>query len=215
VEVGTREAVHGSKKGTLYSSSLEIQIYRTILLLLIYLPTLSYFRLRLVLRTKRWKRRLRLHSAKEERMSRNLAVHLVVSTPDRISHLGNGSLYALRYIWELFFTVCRSSSRTDLPTNFPKGLDTTVAADVQAKVYEDLGHIENLQWVGVGFPMASAATILTYTRGYGLFNVKALVMSSFFVFEIGSAICGAAPTSNALIVGRVIAGIGGGGMYLG
>jgi MFS family permease len=63
--------------------------------------------------------------------------------------------------------------------------------------------------------MASAATILTFTRGYGLFNVKALIIFSFFVFEIGSAVCGAAPTSNALVVGRVIAGVGGAGMYLG
>jgi MFS family permease len=34
-------------------------------------------------------------------------------------------------------------------------------------------------------------------------------------FELGSAICGAAPTMNAMIFGRVIAGIGGAGMYLG
>ncbi|RFU26287.1 hypothetical protein B7463_g10061, partial [Scytalidium lignicola] len=94
------------------------------------------------------------------------------------------------------------------------GLDTTVAADVQAQVYEDLGHIENLQWVGLGFPMASAAMILTFTRGYGLFDAKVLIISSFFVFEIGSAVCGAAPTSMALVVGRVVAGVGGSGMAL-
>lgn len=35
------------------------------------------------------------------------------------------------------------------------------------------------------------------------------------LFEIGSAICGAAPSMNALIVGRVVGGLGGGGMYLG
>lgn len=35
------------------------------------------------------------------------------------------------------------------------------------------------------------------------------------IFEIGSAISGAAPTMNALIVGRAIAGIGGCGMYVG
>lgn len=63
--------------------------------------------------------------------------------------------------------------------------------------------------------MASAATLLTFTRAYGLFNVKALTMISVFVFEVGSALCGAAPTSTSLIVGRVIAGIGGAGMYLG
>lgn len=63
--------------------------------------------------------------------------------------------------------------------------------------------------------MASAATILIFTRAYGLFNVKWLIIFSVIVFEAGSALCGGAPTSNALIVGRVIAGIGGAGMYLG
>jgi MFS family permease len=96
-----------------------------------------------------------------------------------------------------------------------KGLDTTIAADVQAEVYEKFGHIENLPWVGLGFPMASVATILTLTRAYGLFDVKVLLLASIVIFEIGSALCGAAPTSDALIVGRVLAGIGGAGMYLG
>ena len=99
--------------------------------------------------------------------------------------------------------------------NINEGLDTTIAADVQAPVYESLGDIENLPWVGLGFPMASVATILLLGRAYGLFNIKVLLLSSIVVFEVGSALCGAAPTSDTLIVGRVIAGIGGAGMYLG
>ncbi|KAM0258029.1 hypothetical protein ACHAQJ_004072 [Trichoderma viride] len=95
------------------------------------------------------------------------------------------------------------------------GLDTTIAADVQGQVYEALGHIENLPWIGLGFPMASVATILPLGRAYALFDIKTLLLSSIFVFELGSAICGAAPTSDALIIGRAIAGIGGAGMYLG
>lgn len=99
--------------------------------------------------------------------------------------------------------------------NLLAGLDTTIAADVQAEVYESLGDIQNLPWVGLGFPMASVASILLFGRAYGLFNIKVLLLSSIFVFEVGSALCGAAPTSDALIVGRVIAGLGGAGMYLG
>jgi MFS family permease len=30
----------------------------------------------------------------------------------------------------------------------------------------------------------------------------------FFIFEVGSAVCGAAPSSTMLIIGRAIAGIG-------
>jgi MFS family permease len=48
-----------------------------------------------------------------------------------------------------------------------------------------------------------------------MFDVKVLLLSSLFIFEVGSALCGAAPNSAALIVGRVIAGAGGAGMYMG
>ena len=95
------------------------------------------------------------------------------------------------------------------------GLDTTIAADVQASVYEDLGEIQKLPWVGIGFPMGSVAVILLVGKLYGTFEIKWLIIASIVTFEAGSALCGAAPTSNALIVGRVIAGIGGAGMYIG
>lgn len=42
-----------------------------------------------------------------------------------------------------------------------------------------------------------------------------MFLLSLVLFEIGSAICGAAPTMAALIVGRVIAGTGGCGIYAG
>lgn len=63
--------------------------------------------------------------------------------------------------------------------------------------------------------MASVAVILLVGRLYGLFNVKWTIIVFIALFEIGSALCGAAPSINALIIGRVIAGIGGAGMYLG
>lgn len=51
--------------------------------------------------------------------------------------------------------------------------------------------------------------------GFGIFNNKWLYIFSIVVFSIGSVVCGAAPNMNALIIGRVIGGIGGSGMYLG
>ncbi len=117
----------------------------------------------------------------------------------------------LRYILSDLLRLPLNNGVTDLS----KGLDTTIAADVQGPVYEALHDIKNLPWVGLGFPMASVATILLFGRAYGIFNIKVLLLSSIAVFEVGSAVCGAAPTSDALIAGRVIAGIGGAGMYLG
>ncbi|KAL6904127.1 major facilitator superfamily domain-containing protein [Trichoderma evansii] len=95
------------------------------------------------------------------------------------------------------------------------GLDTSIAADVQGPILESLGEIEKLSWVGIGFPMGSVATILLLGSLYGSFDIKWLYLASIILFEVGSAVCGAAPSMNAMIVGRVIAGVGGAGMYLG
>lgn len=47
---------------------------------------------------------------------------------------------------------------------------------------------------------------------YGQFNAKWLYLTCVFLFEVGSAVCGAAPTMDALIGGRVLAGLGGAGL---
>ena len=52
-------------------------------------------------------------------------------------------------------------------------------------------------------------------KAYAIFDVKWLYIGSLTMFAAGSALCGAAPSMKALIVGRVWAGAGGAGMYLG
>ena len=99
--------------------------------------------------------------------------------------------------------------------NVSQGLDTTIAADVQGSILESLGDIEKLAWVGIGFPMGGVSLILLIGTLYGMFEIKYLLIGGIVCFEVGSAICGAAPTMDALIIGRVIAGIGGAFMYLG
>ncbi|KAE9366275.1 MFS general substrate transporter [Stipitochalara longipes BDJ] len=95
------------------------------------------------------------------------------------------------------------------------GLDTTISASVQGPILASLGEIEKLAWVGIGFPMGSVSVILLLGWCYAVFQIKYLMIGSIVTFEVGSALCGAAPTMNAMIFGRVIAGIGGAGMYLG
>ena len=52
-------------------------------------------------------------------------------------------------------------------------------------------------------------------RVYTFYNPKKVFMSAVAVFEIGSAICGAAPNSVVFIVGRAIAGSGSSGIFSG
>lgn len=95
------------------------------------------------------------------------------------------------------------------------GLDTTIAADVQSSIVETFGHIDQLAWIGAGFPLGSVAVVLPIGVLFTRFNMKLLYISSLVLFEVGSAVCGAAPNMNAIIVGRVIAGAGGAGLFLG
>lgn len=95
------------------------------------------------------------------------------------------------------------------------GLDTTIAADVQAPVTQTFGHVEQLVWIGAGFPLGSVCVILLLGTIYNSFNIKWTFIGTTILFEVGSALCGAAPNMNALIIGRVLAGAGGSGIYLG
>ncbi|SPO05349.1 related to aflatoxin efflux pump AFLT [Cephalotrichum gorgonifer] len=112
------------------------------------------------------------------------------------------------YRWVLVLTALYSSA-------FLYGLDTTIAADIQGAVVETFGKVNQLAWLGAGFPMGSVAIILLVGSLYASFNFKWLFITFVLLFEIGSAVCGAAPNMNALIVGRAIAGAGGSGIYLG
>ena len=54
-----------------------------------------------------------------------------------------------------------------------------------------------------------------FGKFYTFFSIKTMYLISIFIFEVGSALCGAAPVSDALIVGRAIAGLGSAGIFCG
>lgn len=61
----------------------------------------------------------------------------------------------------------------------------------------------------------SGAFQLFFGKLYTFFPIKYVYLSALFIFEIGSAVCGAAPTSISLIIGRAVAGIGAAGVFSG
>lgn len=99
--------------------------------------------------------------------------------------------------------------------NILYGLDTTIAADIQASVSSTFGNVTQLGWLGVGFTLGSTVAILPLGKAYARFDNKWVFISCLTMFAAGSALCGAAPSMNAMIVGRVWAGAGGAGIYLG
>lgn len=112
--------------------------------------------------------------------------------------------------WKWYLVVLSVLSST-----FLFALDNTIVADIQPAIVLHFNDIGNLPWLAVAFLLGAAATNLLWGKIFGQFNAKWMYIICVALFEIGSAICGAAPTMDALIVGRAICGIGGSGMYVG
>ncbi|SMR53099.1 unnamed protein product [Zymoseptoria tritici ST99CH_1E4] len=102
-----------------------------------------------------------------------------------------------------------------ISATFLWGLDGTITADMQATFVRDFNSIDKLAYNSVAFFLGAAACVLTWGQIYGQFNVKWVFIVGIVLFEIGSAICGAAPNIDTLIAGRAICGVGGSGMYVG
>lgn len=100
-------------------------------------------------------------------------------------------------------------------SGFLYGLDNTIVADVQGAIVAQFGEVSKVGWLGIGLELGSVVAILPVAKAYGLFDLKWIYIGSIVMFEGGSALCGAAPSMNALIFGRVWAGAGGAGLYLG
>ncbi|KAG9244714.1 major facilitator superfamily domain-containing protein [Calycina marina] len=102
-----------------------------------------------------------------------------------------------------------------LSSTFLFALDNTITADVQPAIVLHFGSVDKLTWLSVAFLVGAAATNLVWGKIFGQFNAKWMYIFCVFLFELGSAVCGSAPSMDALIIGRAICGVAGSGMYVG
>lgn len=100
-------------------------------------------------------------------------------------------------------------------SQFLFALDQTIVANVQPAIVGQFKSVDRLSWLSVAFLIGAAGTNLVWGKVYSQFNIKWTYIATILVFEIGSAICGAAPNMDCLIVGRAICGVAGAGMYVG
>lgn len=73
----------------------------------------------------------------------------------------------------------------------------------------------DIGWYGSAYLLTNCSFQLSFGKLYSFYSVKGVFLVSIGLFEIGSAICGAAPNSVAFIVGRAIAGLGSAGIFSG
>ena len=70
-------------------------------------------------------------------------------------------------------------------------------------------------WWTPAYLLTTAGFQLVFGKLYTFFSIKWVYTAAIAIFELGSLVCGVAPNSTALIVGRAIAGLGSAGIFSG
>lgn len=91
-------------------------------------------------------------------------------------------------------------------------LDSTIISTTLPRVAEALDGMALYAWVGTGYLLATAASILIFGRLGDMFGRKPLMLVSVLIIALGSIACGLAQSMTQLIVFRTLQGVGGGMM---
>ncbi|KAI0904505.1 putative gliotoxin efflux pump [Ustulina deusta] len=98
---------------------------------------------------------------------------------------------------------------------FLAGLDINIIATAIPAITSHFNSLSESGWYGSAFFLAYSAFQSLWGKAYKYFDMKYVFLVSMLVFEIGCLIGGVAPSSGALIVGRVIQGGGAAGILSG
>ncbi|KAF3768885.1 hypothetical protein M406DRAFT_71854 [Cryphonectria parasitica EP155] len=94
-------------------------------------------------------------------------------------------------------------------------LDTSVVSTAIPKITDEFHSLPDVGWYGSAYQLGSAVFGPLSGRILHYFSLKWCYIIFFAIFELGSALCGAAQSSSMLIVGRAIAGVGAAGISSG
>ena len=77
----------------------------------------------------------------------------------------------------------------------------------------DLGGLSRYAWVFTAYLLSSTASVPLYGKLADLYGRKRVFLAATSTFVLGSALCGLAPSMDALIAFRFVQGLGAGGLY--
>jgi MFS family permease len=98
---------------------------------------------------------------------------------------------------------------------FLGALDSTILATAIPSITATFQSLDQVGWYGSSYYITNAATTSSWGKAYKYFSLKPTFLTAIAIFEVGNLISGAARNSATLILGRAVAGAGGGGIFSG
>lgn len=90
--------------------------------------------------------------------------------------------------------------------------DRMIITTAIPQITDDFNSVTDIGWYGSAYLLTTSAFQLLYGKIYSFYSIKATYLIAISLFEIGSAVSGAAPNSVSFIIGRALAGVGGAGI---
>ncbi|OCT48657.1 putative HC-toxin efflux carrier TOXA [Cladophialophora carrionii] len=98
---------------------------------------------------------------------------------------------------------------------FLVALDNLIISTAIPTITNTFHSLDDVSWYGSSYLFTTCSFQLVFGKAYTFVSPKYVFIFAIFLFELGSAVCGAAPSSVALILGRTIAGVGSAGVFSG
>ncbi|KAE9372519.1 MFS general substrate transporter, partial [Stipitochalara longipes BDJ] len=94
-------------------------------------------------------------------------------------------------------------------------LDQNIISTAIPRITDEFQSLDDIGWYGTAYLLTMCSFQLLMGTVYKFYPAKPVFLIGTTLFEVGSAICGSAPSSKAFIVGRAISGLGASGMFSG
>ncbi|EDK37167.2 hypothetical protein PGUG_01265 [Meyerozyma guilliermondii ATCC 6260] len=91
-------------------------------------------------------------------------------------------------------------------------LDQTIVATILTTVGNKFDGFDRIGWLSSGFLLSTAVLVPSWGKVAMVFGRKITMYAAILIFEAGSLMCALSNNMNTLIGGRVLAGVGGGGV---
>ncbi len=95
---------------------------------------------------------------------------------------------------------------------FMGSLDGTILASALPSIGREFGEVHNLPWLITAYLIANTTITTLYGKISDIHGRRATLLISISLYMLGSLVCALAPNMFVLILGRVLHGLGGGGL---
>ena len=95
---------------------------------------------------------------------------------------------------------------------FMGSLDTTILASALPTIGREFGEVHNLPWLVTAYLIANTSITALYGKISDIRGRRFTLMIAISLYMLGSLVCALAPNIFVLILGRVLHGLGGGGL---